>query len=1306
MASTVKKGKKEPLTAEEKVKQYEGDGMVFKGKVIGIDDVEAARGDKMCQDSMNKLKLAVKASGAHKQRITISVSLQGLKIIDLASGAINHRHPVHKISFIARDVTDNRAFGWVFSPGEGQHKFFAIKTEKQAEAVVLSIRDLFQTVYNVKKAEMDKKKQAQQDGTTDPTNGESYYQSVQSTKVKSPKKRRKDKGSPTNESSYDSSTGEPIYQGQLSSNHLNSNTLQLTACLPRVPTNKPVGQDGEAQPAAAEQSAEETKAGAQVGNLLDLEEELQSLQTGIKDMDKLADLFAAQPNDPFSSPDSTANTPNTTQQDLFGSPVAPVRLKQSRLSPWASTPVLNTASPSLTPYQKPSFGLFSTTEFIQKDKAAFDKDKFVERWKLSLNNDSLFRKNRRQLGSNSDIARSRPKSRNSMKIEDWQSFEDPTPMVNDNRFDVSVKNTTNAPPVKEPTTVSSSVVPRLSHPITSAISTFENRNFNGSSPTMLSENRNIPQSQSTNHNNAITTFDNAHFNGSSPVVLSENSNIPQSQTPNHIYKPQAASEETLNNKVKFNPFAQEPDNQTLQAHDKPLQGDNFPTSTTPTPEVSRERMMSSSSTIKSPVSPDWVDPFATYQETPKAATPSSEYDQFLFDKARLELIKSIHQEKPEPPPSLSRNPFRSSLGSLEEAPPTTRKMEVIPEKPENPFNPFRSIDSQDSASEPVAPQAPARRRKTSPGLKRSQSLVTLNEILTPVGSSSLPGSSATTPGDDFLNSLLQPIKANQPLQPIPVNQSQPVLIPTPVNNQSQSKLQPSPSSQLSAVSLPPPPNSKSQPVLQSTPVNQSQTSLHSDTSSQSSGPSFPSLDSGSSKTSPERQIGVIRVLDDPFADSPFQQSANQSDSFSSSSSQSQSNPFSDSPFTVDRKEFVNGVSTTPVVNPFGGGDFSKPTTSFTQSYSTGGMVTRETKTVFSTPVNKDLVKSDPFGDSFRVTSADSSTLATSAISTSFPEDSERRGNQPPANQAFASPGIQQQIDPFGGSFTAPPAQQPAFSQAPMGFNQPQAGFGQGFGTAPMATTMQSPPMMAQPGFGSPAGFGASPFNATTSSVGLNTAAIASPALNTAGQPLVRRPPPEEPKKSQPDPFADLLDYAADQDKKQMAPPDEVGVEGTSDAFSAYFGSAVGIEADEEAESKPPPSGPPPPLLGGDLTGPAPPPRPSANGMAAPTPAPRSAANGPASSDPFGFGNSFGDAPPKPTRAAAPPTAEIDPFGLGSLAPTPAAPAANPAAPSNDPFGNEPFAPFDFGGGDSKSAAKQAPPKPDPFGLDPFTQQVG
>lgn len=43
---------------------------------------------------------------------------------------IEHEHPVNKISFIARDVTDNRAFGYVCG-GEGQHQFFAIKTGQQ-----------------------------------------------------------------------------------------------------------------------------------------------------------------------------------------------------------------------------------------------------------------------------------------------------------------------------------------------------------------------------------------------------------------------------------------------------------------------------------------------------------------------------------------------------------------------------------------------------------------------------------------------------------------------------------------------------------------------------------------------------------------------------------------------------------------------------------------------------------------------------------------------------------------------------------------------------------------------------------------------------------------------------------------------------------------------------------------------------------------------------------------------------------------------------------------------------------------------
>lgn len=44
-------------TDEYLVGRFQGDGVRYKAKLIGIDDVSEARGDKMCQDSMMKLKV-------------------------------------------------------------------------------------------------------------------------------------------------------------------------------------------------------------------------------------------------------------------------------------------------------------------------------------------------------------------------------------------------------------------------------------------------------------------------------------------------------------------------------------------------------------------------------------------------------------------------------------------------------------------------------------------------------------------------------------------------------------------------------------------------------------------------------------------------------------------------------------------------------------------------------------------------------------------------------------------------------------------------------------------------------------------------------------------------------------------------------------------------------------------------------------------------------------------------------------------------------------------------------------------------
>ncbi|XP_034047870.1 disabled homolog 2 isoform X2 [Thalassophryne amazonica] len=154
-----KKDKKKVLekTDEYLLGRFQGDGVRYKAKLIGIDDVPEARGDKMCQDSMMKLKgmaVAARSQGKHKQRIWINISMSGIKIIDEKSGVIEHEHAVNKISFIARDITDNRAFGYVCG-AEGQHQFFAIKTAQQAEPLVLDLKDLFQLIFNMRKKEAE-----------------------------------------------------------------------------------------------------------------------------------------------------------------------------------------------------------------------------------------------------------------------------------------------------------------------------------------------------------------------------------------------------------------------------------------------------------------------------------------------------------------------------------------------------------------------------------------------------------------------------------------------------------------------------------------------------------------------------------------------------------------------------------------------------------------------------------------------------------------------------------------------------------------------------------------------------------------------------------------------------------------------------------------------------------------------------------------------------------------------------------------------------------------------------------------------
>lgn len=87
--------------------------------------------------------MAIRAAGEHKQRITINVTIDGLRLRDEKTGDSLYHHPVHKISFIAQDMTDSRAFGYIFGSPDSGHRFFGIKTDKAANQVRMSLKLYF-----------------------------------------------------------------------------------------------------------------------------------------------------------------------------------------------------------------------------------------------------------------------------------------------------------------------------------------------------------------------------------------------------------------------------------------------------------------------------------------------------------------------------------------------------------------------------------------------------------------------------------------------------------------------------------------------------------------------------------------------------------------------------------------------------------------------------------------------------------------------------------------------------------------------------------------------------------------------------------------------------------------------------------------------------------------------------------------------------------------------------------------------------------------------------------------------------------
>ncbi|XP_014672452.1 PREDICTED: disabled homolog 2-like [Priapulus caudatus] len=259
--------------------RFQGEGVFFKAKIIGIDDVAQARGDQMCQESMQNLKAMHQGEAVRAQE---EPRIGPQDRYDEKTNVATYSHKVHKISFIARDASDPRAFGYIVGIGDGQHKFFAIKTDKAAESLVVSIRDLFQTVFDMKKKEVEMAKQ-----------------------------RKSAKEAPPG--------------GSADAGDDDATQADATK-------NKAEGEDGGGGGGGGGGEAELNPA---TGSLLDLETELETMQQGIKDMNLFSgadDLFVVQSTPPLRPVTSDPFITSFT----YSSSASIVKLGQEQVSPSSS----------------------------------------------------------------------------------------------------------------------------------------------------------------------------------------------------------------------------------------------------------------------------------------------------------------------------------------------------------------------------------------------------------------------------------------------------------------------------------------------------------------------------------------------------------------------------------------------------------------------------------------------------------------------------------------------------------------------------------------------------------------------------------------------------------------------------------------------------------------------------------------------------------------------------------------------------------------------------------------------------------
>ncbi|KAK7865617.1 hypothetical protein R5R35_009784 [Gryllus longicercus] len=128
-----------------------GDAVTFVVKYLGSTLVETPSSETATADAIKTVITMAKASGRKLPRVALSVSLRGIRMVDLATDELHLDVSIYRISYCSADATYDHVFAFIATNSNETmecHAFLCPK-RKMAQAVTLTVAQSFNTAYEL-----------------------------------------------------------------------------------------------------------------------------------------------------------------------------------------------------------------------------------------------------------------------------------------------------------------------------------------------------------------------------------------------------------------------------------------------------------------------------------------------------------------------------------------------------------------------------------------------------------------------------------------------------------------------------------------------------------------------------------------------------------------------------------------------------------------------------------------------------------------------------------------------------------------------------------------------------------------------------------------------------------------------------------------------------------------------------------------------------------------------------------------------------------------------------------------------------